>query len=461
MLLPRWRERLLERVAFLYLVENRAQSEIGKDEDVRRLYHAKRSEARQEVPPTVSQTTVNRLVHEARELGVAGVSVDWSFAVTLKEDQALSAELADAFGLDECVVLYDSAVEAVGPGNSGDASAQPSEVGDEHRLILGLANVTAGDVKSTWSAGDHIACGGGQTICWFARAVRRNPPRKRDLIFTPLAGRLWVEDWRTGDADIMERPLDADDAVHILSEAFETQKGGRFSQINQPLYMASAPDADVILKKHCPFGRNGSWNWKLPPATRAYVGVGSLDSDNHRLAKFLKRFEHRDKNAKQSYLHVAGNALVKIRKECSSSGLPLPGDVGNRLFPTLPLPWEIKDKTERASLNGRIGRISDLVQGLNERAVIMSWQHLRSTRSVRVIAGGTSKRRALWTVLLAASLDRPTPRSRGGSRTAPFVNELTTDRETAKVLLPAIRALKNDVHLLRLYHDICCRIGLS
>ncbi len=115
MLLPRWRERLLERVAFLYFVENRAQSEIGKDEDVRRLYHAKRSEARQEVPPTVSQTTVNRLVHEARELGVAGVSVDWSFAVTLKEDQALSAERTSrARGLPGITSLVEGAKPSAG-----------------------------------------------------------------------------------------------------------------------------------------------------------------------------------------------------------------------------------------------------------------------------------------------------------------------------------------------------------
>jgi hypothetical protein len=45
------------------------------------------------------------------------------------------------------------------------------------------------------------------------------------MIFTPLSGRLWVEDFKTGDADIMERPLDADDAVHIFAEAIPDEPG--------------------------------------------------------------------------------------------------------------------------------------------------------------------------------------------------------------------------------------------
>jgi hypothetical protein len=281
------------------------------------------------------------------------------------------------------------------------------------------------------------------------------------LIFTPLAGRLWVEDWRTGDADIMERPLDADDAVHILSEAFENQKGGRFSQINQPLYMPSSREAELILAQHCAFSRGGRWNWGLPPATRAYVGVGSLDSSRHRLTEFLRRYEADDPSARQSYLAGAGHDLMALRDTCRRSRLPLPGDIGNRLFPTLPLPSEIAT-TDSAlrKLRRDLAQVSARVRRLNERAVIMSWEHLRDTRSVRVIGGGRSKRRPLWTILLAASFDAGLARSQGGATASSIVNELTTDRDTANLLLEEIRLLRDNQMLLEHYHEMCSVIGL-
>jgi hypothetical protein len=101
------------------------------------------------------------------------------------------------------------------------------------------------------------------------------------------------------------------------------------------------------------------------------------------------------------------------------------------------------------------------VQTLNDRAVVMSWVHLRRTRSVRVIAGGQSKLLALWTILLASRFDAQTYRTTREPATAPIVNELTTDRDTANVLLKAIRVLEADKELLRQYHDLCHVIGLS
>ena len=55
----------------------------------------------------LSQTTINRLARDARDRGVAAVSVDWSFAVSLKKDLALSNQLSEALGI-ECDVLYDT-----------------------------------------------------------------------------------------------------------------------------------------------------------------------------------------------------------------------------------------------------------------------------------------------------------------------------------------------------------------
>lgn len=486
MLLPRPYEELLARVAFLYFVEKKGQIQIGQDSEVVRLYRwhlATKERAPQSQAPDagLSQTTINRLAREARTLGVAAVSVDWSFAVLLKRDLALSDQLSESLGI-ECDVLFDAKEKkeasqqappsAEGPRRGAKAGSQApahpasseDPVSKERRLILGLANYTAAGIERTWVAGDHVACGGGQTINWFARAVRRNPPRKRDLIFTPLSGRLWVEDWRMDDAaDIMERPLDADDAVHILSESCETQKGGRFSQINQPLYWSTPDEAESIMRDHCAIGPRGTWNWDLPPASRAYLGVGSLDSDGHRLARFLARYQRRTVRDQQAYLDIAAPALIELRKVCGNlrPQVPLPGDLGNRLFPVIPLPSDQQAKDLKAT-SAALARIKKLVDGLNARAVVMTWEHLRRTRSVRVIAGGGTKLRALWTILLAASFDAQAARARRGDRgVAPMINELTTDRDTAVELMKAIRMLDADTSLRRQYHGICHELGLS
>jgi len=468
-------ERLLELVSRLYFAENKTQSQIATDVRVIDLYRCLEPKGRR-TGERLSQTTINRLLQRAQHLGVVAISVDPSFAVEMIKEPELSKELRNTFLLKECSVLRPAKSSPDGldtplpqdEGGTQDAvSSEPPnpttrEAADEHegRLILGLSNFTARELRDSLQSGDHVLCGGGRTICWLARAVRRNPPSKRDLIFTPLSGRLWVEDWRTGDADIMEQPLDADDAVHLLAEAFENEPGGRFSQINLPLYEHTSDEANEILSKHCGLGLDGAWNWGLPDATRAFVGVGWLENKGHRLSVFLSKFEAGESTATESYLATAGKGLQRIRKLCEDSCVPPPGDIANRLFACVPMPDQLQKVDDRELLKTNLKKIAAHVDSLNRRAVVMSWKHLRRTRSVRAIAAGT-KLPALWTVLLAGRFDAEAVRRNGaGTDNEPLISELTTDELTARPLISAMQTVLKDDGMQLWYKQALWDAGL-
>lgn len=449
-------EQLLALLSRLYFVENKTQKKIKDDPEVRALYNRTLPVSRQTESQTISQATVNRFLRRARDQGVVSISVDASFSVKAVRELELSRRLREKFHLQECFALRPEGVGESGPSFGGDT--------DEDRLILSIVNYTAEEISSAFNPGDHVLCAGGRTICWLARAVRRVPPPKRGLIFTPLSGRLWVEDFKTGDADIIERPLDADDAVHIFAEAFENEPGGQFSQINQPLYCAgktkdAVAAARSILTTHCGIGDGDSWNLGLPNANRALVGIGSLASSSHRLAIFLRKLEAGVKAAEESYLRAAGDNLLAINNLCEQASLPLPGDIGNRLFPCLPLPSEVKASGPDLDhwlgrVAGPLEKIARQIEELNAKAVVMSWNHLRKTPLTRVISTGRSKRRALFTVLLAAYMD-----AENGA--TPLVNELSTDYETAHELLLELAIIEGDQALRSWYKTQLSAFGLS
>ncbi len=451
-------EQLLALLSRLYFIENKSQGVIKDDPEVRSLYGRTLPAARRTDEQTLSQATVNRLLQRARNRGVVSISVDGSYSVKAVREVELSRRFSDRFHLQECFALGPEANSAAQDLPEGGAP-EP----DEDRLILGVVNYTAVEVSQAFKPGEHILCAGGRTICWLARAVRRNPPPKRGLIFTPLSGRLWVEDFKTGDADIIERPLDADDAVHSFAEAFEDE-GGQFSQINQPLYCIGKNDeaavtARKIMSVHCAIGVGDAWNWELPDATRALVGIGSLESNSHRLAIFLRNYEAGAKAALESYLRAAGPNLVEINRRCKAACLPLPGDMGNRLFPCLPLPSELKlaGQTSNHSLRElahALKPIAKEIERLNAKAVVMSWNHLRRTPLARVICTGRSKRRALWTVLVGTFLDR----EKGAT---PLIKELSTDHETANELLSELAIMQADAELRAWYQERLTDFGLA
>src|SRR6185436_16026085 len=455
-------ERLLELVSRLYFIENKPQTEIGSDQKVRATFAAAKGRRDRDSDKPLSQATINRLLTEARQLGVTAVSVDVSFAVDLVPNVEVAKDLRNRFRLQSCSVL-ETASKRQHPSQRDNSAGDPVAASDnDDRLILGLANSTARDVVSALAPGDHVTCGGGRTIWWLARAIRRAPEAnrsKKNLIFTPLSGRLWMEDWRTGDADIMERALDADDAVHVLADAFEHEPA-RFSQINQPLYQEDQAKAVEICQTHCALGVDGTWNWECPNASWAFVGVGWLGSPNHRLWIFLNRFEAHERSAVESYLRVAGDDLLRIKQACAQADLPLPGDIANRLFACLPMPDRVRAHN-REELFDALASIADDVEALNARAIVASWKHLRRTRRVTAIAGGRSKLAPLFTMLLSAFFDEQRSPSIGRGDASPIITELSTDVATARALLAAIHELQQDEALAVWYQRCAQRIGLS
>lgn len=465
MYIPSAREALLERVAALSFKLGKTQVEIGRDPEVCRLADLLPDSPRRP-GAFLSQSTVNRLIQRARELGVVAISVDRSFAIEPVEDADKSDRLRRAFGLHACTVVDvpaaspDLAREDPAFLDSGMTPSQAVEAVADARTILALANCAALKAQSTWAAGNHIGCGGGRTICWFARAVRRNPPHTPNLTFTPLSGRLWVDDWRLADADLMERPLDAADAVHILSEAFEEEEGGRFSQNNLPLYGAKAKEA--MGSGGCALGLEGAWNWGLPALTHAYLGVGSLGDSGHRLAVCLAR--HPVDGAppvgrRPDELSQAVKTLREIVDACRGT-LTTACDLGNRLFAALPLPGDLPHGSLDERLTADVTWVAALIDRLNLDAAVMSWLHLRRAANVHVIGGGRNKRPALWTLLLSSWFDARRSQAQGSDR-SPIVTQLTTDSATADALLAAAAQVQENPDMREKYQHLCQDVGLA
>jgi hypothetical protein len=261
----------------------------------------------------------------------------------------------------------------------------------------------------------------------------------------------------------MERPLDADDAVHIFAEAFEDEPGGQFSQINQPLYCTgkqeeAAEKARNTLSRHYAIGAGDSCNWGLPNANRALVGIGSSESSSHRITIFLRKFQADIRTAREPCLSAAGPNLIKIHELCEDSGLPLPGDMANRLFPSLPLPSEFKsaiagDGNYLPRMERALPRIAKEIEDLNAKAVVIPWVHLRRIPLTRVICTGPSKLRALYTVMLAGYLDVE-------NGATPLVKELSTDQVTASQLLSELTFIQADPELMKTYAKWLAEFGL-
>ena len=68
------------------------------------------------------------------------------------------------------------------------------------------------------------------------------------------------------------------------------------------------------------------------------------------------------------------------------------------------------------------------LEELNDRMVVVNWEHFRKAGTVVAIAGGQYKLRVLWTLLIVGFLDE----------SKRFVKELCTDVENAKELRRAL-----------------------
>jgi DNA-binding transcriptional regulator LsrR (DeoR family) len=367
-----------------------------------------------ELGSTRKQPYVARLLAEARAKGVVAFDIDPKFAIGGSErDSSYVRDLQETFHLKNAVVVDL-------PKNTSSDD-----------LHIALANHAGRRAIATIEENDHICVAGGRTIVQLARYIGRNPPPKKNLTISPLGGRLWTGSWQIGGPAHLEYPLDADDSAFLLYVAFMNEPGTRFSQISLPVFAHSSREAKTLIRGHCAALPDGTWNWKLGPGTRAYVGVGALDaSSGHRISEFLdqSRLKHgKQKRRDAPYLGRAAKDLRDTIAFARATGLPAFGDIGNRLFAAVPRPQQLAAHSKDVSR--AFAKVARVLAALNERSVTFQWQHLHATPVVNVIAGSKLKVDQLWSVLLLGLLH---PEKK-------LCTELTTDSEAADALIAAHR----------------------
>jgi hypothetical protein len=145
----------------------------------------------------------------------------------------------------------------------------------------------------------------------------------------------------------------------------------------------------------------------------------------------------------EANLESAAVDIKRIIEFANNAGLPYPGDVANRLFPSLPLPNELPADLDKVKAD--ISGLNDLIVQLNRRSVVMDWPHLRAIRHVWAVAGGAYKANALWTLLLKGLIDKE----------GFLVSGLSTDADNAQKLVDAGEAFWGLVPgKLRWYEDM-------
>ena len=303
--------------------------------------------------------------------------------------------------------------------------------------------------------------------------IKRKRVLWSDIRVDPLSGRNWTGTWQVDGPDL-QRPLDADDAALILASACRT--GASFSQIGHPLYAESIDQAHAIMREHCAFLPDGSWNWNARyRALRAICGIGSLHLDSgHRIMGFLETYlsEHgipkedlrqmiqngtlgdvdlpKKPDLSAPYLSRVALELIAAISFATRHNLGYFGDIANRLFPCLPLP---------ESLNpDRLPKLQDYadllkkLDALNRRAIVMQWSHLRKA-SAWVTAGGQLKLEPIWTLAITRYIERQRPRAK--SEDESILAHLTTDSVTAQKLLDALEEFKKSpVVVQQWYRDL-------
>jgi DNA-binding transcriptional regulator LsrR (DeoR family) len=412
---------------------------------------------------------VNHWVEQAEERHVISFDIDPSFAIVGTRNQALEAKLnsRSAFGLEAPVV--------VDPPDLVNEAGDLREDLKAEALHTALANQTGIRLSQIPSDKHRFLVAGGRTVVQVARMIKR----KRDTVLwsdirvDPLSGRNWTGTWRVDGPDL-QRPLDADDAALILASACRT--GASFSQIGYPLYAESIDQAHAIMREHCAFLPDGSWNWNAKyRALRAICGIGSLHFDSgHRIMGFLETYLGEHGIPKEALKQMILNAtfgdvdlpkkpdpsapyLSRVALELISAitfairhDLGYFGDIANRLFPCLPLPESLSpDKLPR------LEDFEDLLKkldALNRRAIVMQWSHLRKA-SAWVTAGGPHKLKPIWTLAITRYIERERPNSTNQDDS--ILTHLTTDSVTATKLLDALEKFKNsETRVQQWYRDL-------
>ncbi|HKQ05965.1 MAG TPA: sugar-binding domain-containing protein [Blastocatellia bacterium] len=386
---------IMEKAARMYFIERHSQEYIATKLQVKG-----------------GGPAISKILDKAREQGVIAFDIDRSYGIVGTQEPNLRRQLREKFEIHEAIVV------------GVDELTMDERLSDDY-LHTALANQTGAHVAARIQPNDHVGIGSGRAVYQAVKAIKRMPPLRRGVRITPISGRIWTHSWKV-DGSKIERPLDADDAAFVLSLAFENEPGTRFSQVAYPLFVSSQQEAAEIMNTGCPFLPGAKWRFGIPKL--ALVGVGTVDPrSGHRFADLYRS----DKNIPEldRYLDLASIELKAAIEFVQAAGLPHFSDITNRLFPTLPFPHEV----EKPVLKKYTTAYNDLIRKLNrlnERMVVVEFNHLREIQSVVAIAGGPFKIRALWTLLITALID-PSKR---------ILTELTTDAESARTLMATLEA---------------------
>jgi DNA-binding transcriptional regulator LsrR (DeoR family) len=386
----------------------------------------------------IDQPKVSRLLRAARETGVVEFSIDKSFAVFGRPDELLEGDLAAAFSLNSAFVQVFEPEETAAQRGKGDLDKYEA---DDLRHVA-IANYAGREAVKQINARDHIALAGGRAVYRTVQFIRRQHPPKPHIRVSPLGGRIWARAWKVSGVRRIERPLDADDCAFVLAQAFENQPGTSFSQIGHALYTENPREAERIIREHCAFMPDGSWKGGTPE--RAICGIGVVDPrSGHRMSDICRDDRSPALSDVEANLESAAVDIKRIIEFANNAGLPYPGDVANRLFPSLPLPNELPADLDKVKAD--ISGLNDLIVQLNRRSVVMDWPHLRAIRHVWAVAGGAYKANALWTLLLKGLIDKE----------GFLVSGLSTDADNAQKLVDAGEAFWGLVPgKLRWYEDM-------
>ena len=380
-------------------------------EDARRHYVDGEPQDKIAFDRGVKPSTVSRRLRDARGRAVVAFSINPIFGVVGKDVPHLGRKLRERFELDDALVVD------VGIANHDFET----ELARDDYIHLVLANRTGAEVVSSLRPKHHIALGPGRPVHQIARLVARSSLSAKDLTITSLCGRLWAHSWDVSGAKFA-RPMDADDAAFIFASAFEEQ-GVHFNTVVHRLFAANANEARTIMASNCPFRPDGQWVPAEPP-TRVIIGIGAVDPQSgHRIAD-LYREQGKDF---APYLLAAADDLKVIIKEVEKRSLPYFGDVMNRYFPVLKVPSNIQP-ADVPQLRAAYAWLHSELEAFNGRIVAAQWPHLRQSKNVSAVAGGSFKFNAIWSLCILGLL-RPENR---------IISELNTDSVTAEQLLKAL-----------------------
>ncbi len=359
-----------------------------------------------------SQSNISKWLSKAEELGIVTHVIDANAAVVADQDRRLSSNLSQAFGL-QCDVL------------------DCRSVASSDKLHIALANFAGKKARTQIQSNEHIAIAGGRAMVRLSQVVGQGHVEKFGVNVSSLAGRLYFGlPWTTGTTSShhLSDPLNADYstvllATGLIGNRLDTRIG--FTQINRPLYATTPNEADRLKAKYCNFRSGGIWK-TIPD--RVFAGVGViLPEAGNRIAEFIIQEDQPETTSDVDY-----KAIKDLVRFANAHNLPAPGDFAHRLFPTLPLPSECVGRG-LASLSESNRKLREQAKRVNSRALVVDWEHLTKVRSVTVVAGGTHKAHALWTLLEAQLVWREVT----GDPNIGVITELVTDSETAESLIRA------------------------